>query len=370
MNTITFITTNIAPYRLMWFEELSNHFNIVVYYTKDKEKDREKGFLRNSSSKCKIIKLNNKDDKDNKICFDVIKAIKENKDNLIIFDGYGTLTNILGLLYCKIIKKKVFVNVDGFSLGDNMSVFMRKLKKHIVTNYCPYIFCSSEITKKHLIENGAKENNIFVHNFSSIKKEDILEKPLSFDEKMSVRKELGMNTDKPIILGVGQFIQRKRFEDLIQAVISIGNKVELYILGGKPTKEYLELVGNNKNIHFLDFVKPEEVYKYYQASNIFVLTSQTDVWGLVINEAMAQGLPVISSDNCIAGLSMINGNGVIYKTGDVKELINAINKCLDEKNYNKFAEKSLLIANEYNIEKMVERQLPILNMYFEGKIGI
>ena len=177
-----------------------------------------------------------------------------------------------------------------------------------------------------------------------------------------------MNTDKPIVLGVGQFIPRKKFEDLISAVKMLDNKYELYILGGEPTKEYLDLVGDDKNIHFISFVKPEEVDKYYQASDVFALTSQTDVWGLVLNEAVGQGLPVISSDNCIAGLSMIDGNGVIYKTGDINELKNAIENCFDERNYDKYACRSLQIAKDYCIEGMVERQLPILNKYFESKI--
>lgn len=370
MNTITFITSNIAPYRLMWFEELSKRFNVNVYYTKDKEKDREEGFLKHNSDKCKIKKLNNPKDSDNKICFDVISTIKENKESLIIFDGFGTLTNMLGLIYCKIKNINVFVNIDGYAIGDNMSKFMKKLKKHIVTNYCKNIFCSSEITKKDLIENGANPNNIHVHNFSSISKKQILNKPLTKEQKQEIRKELGIKTTKQIVLGVGQFIPRKRFEDLITAVKQLDNKYELYILGGEPTEEYKELVGENKNIHFISFVKPEEVYKYYQAADVFALTSQTDYWGLVLNEAIAQGIPVISSDNCVAGLSIIDDNGKLYETGNIEELKNAIEYCLNENNYNKLSKRSLEIAKDYNIEGMVERQLPILNKYFDSKISL
>lgn len=362
MNKIVFITTNIAPYRLMWFEELSKHFEVDVYYTKDREKDREESFLKHNSEKCKITKLNNPNDT-GKLCFDVIDVVKNNKDNLIIFDGYGSTTNILGLVYCKLIHKKVFVNVDGFALGDNMPLWMRMMKKNIISHFCDYFFASSEVTKKHLIENGAKADNICVHNFSSIKESQILDKPLTKKEKNEIRKKLGLVEDKDIVLGVGQFIPRKRFEDLIQAIKKSDNKYELYILGGKPTKQYSELVGESKNIHFINFVKPEEVDEYYKASDVFALTSQTDVWGLVLNEAIAKGLPVVSSDNCIAGLSMINNNGEIHRTGDINQLKQAIDKCFD--NYDEYSKNSLEIAKQYNIEGMVARQLPIINKYFK-----
>lgn len=370
MNTIAFITSNIAPYRLMWFEELSKYFCVKVYYTKDKEKDREEGFLKHKSDKCIINKLNNPKDLDNKICFDVINAIKNNKDSLIIFDGFGTLTNMLGLVYCKIKNIEVFVNIDGFAIGDNMSELMKRLKKYIITNYCKNIFCSSEVTKKHLIKNGANPDNIYVHNFSSISKEQILSKPLTKVQKQKIRKELNIETTKQIVLGVGQFIPRKRFEDLIIAIKELNNKYELFILGGEQTKEYKELVGDNTNIHFINFVKPEEVYKYYQAADVFALTSQTDYWGLVLNEAIAQGIPVISSDNCVAGLSIIDGNGLLYETGNIEELKSAIKYCLSDENYSKLSKRSLEIAKDYNIEGMVERQLPILNKHFDSKISL
>lgn len=366
MNKICIVTSNIAPYRLKWFEELSKYFNVVVYYTKDKEVDREANFLKHSSDKIKIHKLNNKNDNSDPICFDVIKAINDNKNELILFDGYGVKTNLLGLLYCKLINKKVFVNVDGYALGEKISKIKKAFKRWIVTNLCPYIFCSSESTKKHLIEYGAKANNVYVHNFSSVEEDRIVPKPLTKIEKLSVRKELGINSKKPIIFGCGQFIPRKRFEDLIIAMKSCKIDCDLYILGGKPTKSYIDLVEDRNNIHFLEFVAPELVDKYYQAADVFALTSQTDVWGLVLNEAVAQGLPVISSDNCVAGLSLIDENGVLYKTGDIEQLTKAIEYCLN--NEEVLARKSIEIAKKYTIEGMIERQLPILNAYFEGTI--
>lgn len=366
MNKISLITTNISPYRLKWCEELSRFFDVAIYYTKDKEINYDDNFLKHESNKCKIIKMKNKKDNGlDPLCFDVVNVIKNNKDSLIIFDGYGPKTNLLGLLYSKVKGRKTYVNVDGYPTERNKSRFKELIKKFVIKNLCDYFFCGGENVKEHLTKYGAKKDNICVHNFSSISEKEILKKVLSVDEKIEIRKELGINFSGNIVLGVGRFVPLKRFEDLIQATIKCKTKCELYLLGGKPTKEYLSLVKDNTNIHFLDFVLPEDVAKYYKMANLFVLPSETDVWGLVINEAMANGLPIISSDSPVAASNLVRGNGYIYKTYDIDELAHAIDKCLDLESNKKMSEESLKIIKEYTIENMVRKQLPVLNNYFE-----
>ena len=367
MKKLIVITSNIAPYRLQWEEELAKYYDVTIAYTKDKEKERKEGFLKHSSDKCRIIKLNNPDDKDDPICLDVIKLLRNNKDAFVLFDGYGLKTNMIGMLYYKLLGKRRYVTVDGYALGEKKNKLKDLLKRWIISSLCTDFFASSEMTKQHLIENGAKAERICVHNFSSVKKERIIRKPLDKSEKLALRKKLGIKSEKRIILGVGNFIPRKRFEDLIMACKKIKTDHDLYFLGGKPTEEYLKLIDGDPSVHFIDFVLPEEVDKYYLSADLFVLPSQTDVWGLVINEAMANGLPVISSANCVAGLAMIHGNGKVYKTGDINELTEAIDICLNEDNYQNMALRSLEISQDYNIEKMVELQKPFIDFYFEGK---
>ncbi|MDO4197476.1 MAG: glycosyltransferase family 4 protein [Erysipelotrichaceae bacterium] len=367
MNKLIVITSNIAPYRLKWCEELSKHYEVTIVYTKDHDYERDDRWLQKSSKSCKIIKLKNDKDLYDALCFDVIDVIKENKDSLIIFDGYGPKTNLLGLLYCKLTGRHSFTNVDGYALGEKESKIRDIVKKNVISHLCDYIFCSSESTKKHLISCGAKKDKVYVHNFSSITDERILKKPLSYEDKISLREKLGIDTKGKIVLGVGAFIPRKRFEDLIEAVINCKSECDLYLLGGKPTEEYLKMIGDRTNFHFIDFVLPNEVDQYYQMADLFVLSSQTDVWGLVLNEALAQGLPSISSDNCIAGKSLIDGNGVVYRTGDIKELTDAIDYCLDDERNKEMSIRSLEISHNFTIENMVVLQKPYIDEYFSNR---
>lgn len=369
MDKVILITTNIAPYRLRWAEELSKYFGITIYYSKEKEKYYWDNFLKNSSSKCNIVKMNNKkDDDSDPLCFDVIDIIKKNKDSFIIFDGYGPKTNLLGLLYCKINRINNFVNVDGYPTERKKSLIKEIVKKFVIGKLCKNFFCSGQEAKDYLVSYGADKNKVYIHNFSSITKDRILNKPLTKENKLNIRKKLNIDYEGNIVLGVGRFIPLKRFEDLIEAVKRCNSECRLYLLGGKPTKSYLELSKDTDKIHFIDSVAPEEVDEYYQMANLFVLPSETDVWGLVMNEAMANGLPIIASDSPVGAKSLVKDNGCIFKTYDVEELSKDIDYCLKEENNLKMSLNSLKIIKEYTIEGMVERQVPVINNYIKGGV--
>ena len=365
MDKIIVITSNIAPYRLKWCEELARFYDVTVAYTKDHDFERDDRWLKNSSEYCHIKKLKNDSNIYDPLCFDVIDLIKNNPDSLLIFDGYGPKTNLLGILYCFIRKRFNIVNVDGYPTERKKSSVKEIVKKIIIGKLCSYFFCSGKGARDYLKSYGAKDDNICVHNFSSIDEKDIVSKPISRTVKNRIRRELNIDTDKRIVLGAGRFLKLKRFDDLIKAVLKAKRDCVLYLVGGKPNQEYLDLVKDSDKVRFVDFVMPEDVAKYYKAADLFVLPSDTDVWGLVLNEAMAQGLPVIASDSVVAGMDLIDGNGKIFKTYDVDELSKDIDYCLDDKTNTRMSKRSIEIIRNFTIQGMVERQRPVIDSFFK-----
>ncbi len=93
------------------------------------------------------------------------------------------------------------------------------------------------------------------------------------------------------------------------------------------------------------------------AADLFVLPTREDVWGLVINEAMANGLPVISTDKCIACVELVkNGvNGYIVPVNDSNKLTQSIIEAMNEiENSNRMSVESLNRIRDYTIEKMAQ----------------
>ena len=62
---------------------------------------------------------------------------------------------------------------------------------------------------------------------------------------------------------------------------------------------------NLKNVYFIPFQNSDIIELYFKAADLFVFPTREDIWGLVINEAMANALPIITTDRCVAGLELI-----------------------------------------------------------------
>ena len=192
-------------------------------------------------------------------------------------------------------------------------------------------------------------------------KTDILKQAPSYEEKMELRRELGIGEDK-VILSIGQFIHRKGYDILLRSAADLEPGTGIYIIGGEPTEEYKQLCQDLglTNVHFLGFMKKEKLVKYYKAADLFVLPTREDIWGLVINEAMAYGLPVVTTDKCVAGLELVeqNVNGCIVPVEDHQKLASGINRIL-RGDTQKMGEISLEKVRPYTIENMVKKHLEI-----------
>ena len=221
---------------------------------------------------------------------------------------------------------------------------------------------TGEYTTKYLIHYGAKEENVTNYPFSSLYEKDILPGIIPREEKKALRSALDIPEEK-MVLAIGQFIHRKGFDVLMQAAASLDENTGIYIVGGEPTEEYLKLREELglKNVHFLGFQKKDALAQYYKAADFFVLPTREDIWGLVINEAMAYGLPVITTDKCVAGLELVeNGvNGYIVPVEDATELAEKMRKVLDSE-MEAMGKASLDKIRPYTLENMAKAHAEIL----------
>ena len=148
------------------------------------------------------------------------------------------------------------------------------------------------------------------------------------EQKNMLRKKLHIQ-EKFVVLTVGRFIHEKGFDVLLKSAQHLPKSAGVYFVGGEPTEEYLHLQKryNLTNVHFVGFCEKAALAEYYRAADLFVLPTRGDVWGLVLNEAMSFGLPVITTNRCAAGLELIeNGmQGYVVPVDDVQALADKIN---------------------------------------------
>ena len=164
----------------------------------------------------------------------------------------------------------------------------------------------------------------------------------------------------------GQLIERKGVDLLVQSFCEVASQhphVKLDLVGTGPLMEPL----NNSipphlrdRIGFHGFSPIESLPHWFSHADIFVLPSRHDGWGVVVNQALAAGLPIIATDAVGAAQDFVEnrGTGTIVPTGDQQALTRAMEYFAHNPQHRRdCANQSLKVAEELSLERGVERWL-------------
>ncbi|MEB2629676.1 glycosyltransferase family 4 protein [Peribacillus frigoritolerans] len=358
---VLFITNLPSPYRVRFFSELGNLCDLTVVYERRSASDRDSKWTAQAENTFKEVYLDAHEiGTDNSWSLGIIKYLNKSYDHIVI-GMYSTVTAMIAIIYMKIKKIPFILSTDGGFVKEERKE--KKMFKKFFINAADKWLSTGTTASEYLCHYGANKERISVYPFTSLSDEDILSKPISFEEKKNIKNKLGINEDR-MILSVGQFIFRKGFDVLLKASQAFDNTIGVYIIGGGNNEEYINLCEkyNLSNVHFIEFMDKNELLEYYKAADLFVLPTREDIWGLVINEAMACGIPVITTNKCIAGQELIeNGqNGYIVPVDNVDELNRKILCVLNDKVLQKnMSKKSLEMIRSYTFWNMAKIHMKI-----------
>lgn len=343
-----------APYRYEVFKLLSDKYDMTVYFERNNDTERNENWFASGNVNIldneKSISAYNKD----------VKNISD-FDFVFVYD-YSTKTAMKLMLRCIIKKIPYAINCDGAFIGGNS---LKNTVKSFFIKKATRLFASGKKAAEYFIHYGAKEENIAYHGFTSLFEKDIPESIPSPELKTRLRKEREL-PEGIIAVSVGRFIKSKAFDVLIDAWSHLPGEYTLLIIGGgSERKSYEEQIKNLglKNIRIYDYMPFDKLIEYYKCCDIFVMPTLTDVWGLVINEAMANGLPVVTTEMCIAGLELIEKgeNGYIVPINDAAALADAISVIAKDENLRlKMAINNLIKIGNYTYENIARSHINAL----------
>lgn len=365
MKKILVLHNIITPYRVHLFNEMASYYadkfvDFKVIFLSESDKNRHWNnfdiqfsfdILKNTA-----IRFGKKD----LYTFFINKNInglleKENPDKIICF-GWDHLAAYSSFYWSRKHNKE-------FIIWSGSTVYEKSWRRYFFNPLVKYLVkhsdkCIGDGTRHrdYLIRLGAKPTNVETFYFQVdvdyfINKSD----EFSDDDKKHFKMLLDINTQK-IIFFNGQLIERKGIFELLQGFRMYQEKhndITLLILGRGMEKEKMQEIitkQNIQNIVFADFVPYKEVYKFYTISDMLILPSREEAWGLVINEAMACGLPVISTyeTGAVDDLIEEGKNGFVIKSNCPECIETAIGKIyanqLDKVNISRAKIKRMMIA--------------------------
>lgn len=359
---VLWVTNVPSPYRNRFFNKLSEQCNLHVVFEKKHSDERDSSWRseKNISFNFQVLKgLKYSPDKTVSIsvCFLPFKQY----DKIIISNPF-TLTGMILTTYLKI--RGISFIIEGDGGGEKKESKFKRLVKSFLLKGAVAYFSTGKSHDKYYMQYKINSKNIVRYSFSSFSSDYVNKLMKTEDEKTMSKLALGME-DKFTVLFVGSFIYRKGLDVLLKTMQNVHDDIVLYCIGGGETKHYLGLIDEHQldKVHFLPFQNEEKIKEYYESADVFVLPTREDIWGLVINESMASGTPVITTRNCVAGNEIIiNGyNGFIVEPENDLEIADKVNLLYNDENLRyQIGYNALESIRKYTIENMVKDHINYL----------
>ncbi|HEY2782771.1 MAG TPA: glycosyltransferase family 4 protein [Steroidobacteraceae bacterium] len=256
------------------------------------------------------------------------RDLYKNPVDLVIMPGYHRAEYWAMLLVCIALRRKRAVFCDSTTI-DQPKVAWRELAKRWFFGWCNGFFCYGIRSKEYLMSYGVSESKIafrcqaaaLPRGYSPAK---ILE---HYETQWQGR------ADEPVFLYVGRLSVEKGLDDLFAAFCEVYKtlpKARLDLVGSGPLAEELKRrVAKLEMSHAISFLgsKPlDEIAPLFLRSTALVLPSHSEPWGLVINEALSYGCPVVVSSacGCVPDLALDGITGYAFEVGDVDAMAQAM----------------------------------------------
>jgi glycosyltransferase involved in cell wall biosynthesis len=246
--------------------------------------------------------------------------------DVVVIHGYSDRGMQAGLALCRLLRVPYLLRSD--TSPDGRSVGLRRLARGVVARTVVSGSAGGlaigQLNAQFYRKYRARSVTLAPHSVDN----DRFAKPpeMSRDQLLT---SWGLDQGRPVITFCGKLRPRKRPLDLLMAADGLGQPVSILFVGDGELAGELRAGLPAGRGAVTGFVNQSELPAYYHATDILVLPSEFEPWGLVVNEAMAAGALPVVSDQVGAAPDLVAGLGEVYRCGDVPALTTALIRALD-----------------------------------------
>ncbi|HKO56477.1 MAG TPA: glycosyltransferase family 4 protein [Thermoanaerobaculia bacterium] len=264
----------------------------------------------------------------------IVPAILRGRFDAVIFMiGWGSATAWLGFLACKLSRTPFYLFGDS-SFPRPERTMLHKLRAHMLRmlfRRASGFMTSGKLNADYYAHYGADRNRFFHMPFAIDNDRFAAAARLTQLERDELRRRHGIGPDEVAIGFSGKLVERKDPLTLAEAFRRMRNreKARLVFIGDGPLRAELETTDRAR---FLGFVNQTDLPHAYAICDVLVLPSRFEPRGLVVNEAMACGLPVVASDRvgAVGDLVRDGENGFVFPAGDAATLAAQLDRLVED----------------------------------------
>ena len=350
------ILTNIpAPYREKMWESYAEipDVSIDIYYCAKTEADRKWKFKKAQNVNeffLEGITIREKMHFNPSVC----RLAK--RYDLWLIGGYAIPTMQLLILLCKFLRIPYVILFDGISplrILEKENPILFLWKKFLVKG-CFAWLGNGTVGHKYGRKLGLPGDKLF-NQYLTVDVEHF-QKNIERKKEIrhSFRKRHEIDQDLFLFLYVGRLVESKGVQDLLLAFQKVKEKnryrVGLLIVGHGDYEQYLKNEAKKmQDVFFLGPVDYERIYEVYYSADALVLPSYSDPWGLVVNEALACGIPVIASSAVGAAPDLVDP-GLIFEPGDISGIQRGIESLINKETKDYVSGYSASRISEWNFK--------------------
>lgn len=240
--------------------------------------------------------------------------------DVVILCGYGVRGMLAGLFWSRICRKPSILLSDSKADDFPRHSFREFLKRLIICQYDSALV-AGQSHRQYLNDLGIANKSIFAGY-------DVVGNNSFHPNKI---KQLPNPSERPYLLSVSRFVPKKNLLNLIQAYADYRRRTSfpawnLVLCGDgelRPQiKQKIRDLGLESSVHLPGFLQLDDMLPYYAHAKYFIHASLQEQWGLVVNEAMAAGLPVLVSNRCgcFQDLVLESTNGFGFNPQNIQQI--------------------------------------------------
>ena len=276
----------------------------------------------------------------------VWNEVRSGRYDVLWLHGHNYAANLIGLAAAKSVGMPVMMRGEthlGLPSGAVKSILRRPVMGAFY-RICDRLLAIGSANRNFYRAMGVPEDKITLVPYSVDNHRFMKAAKLTAEQRKRVRERLNVPIDRPAVLFAAKFTQRKRPQDVLEAARTLRQTITTpftIIMAGSGELEYSLRDFCEKhalqNVVFSGFINQSALPALYGASDVFVLPSEDEPWGLAVNEAMCAGLPIVVSGEvgCVPDLVVDGGNGFTPATGDVNGLAGALRRLIEDEDLRK-----------------------------------